>query len=183
VFGPWYFARYFVPVALPLTLAPALWLDTLRARLAGPARRAATAIAVLLVLGGSIAHPAARRLASAHPPHAGYARIGAWAAAHLPPGTIVGGTQTGGLGYVADSLVVVNLDGVVNAAALDAMERRDLAGYMARARVRWLIWQDDIALIARESRSLRPGALRRAGTIAGVSTGHVGWTVWRFEPQ
>lgn len=180
VFGPWYFVRYFVPVALLLTLVSALWLDVLVAGMSAGARRGTVVAAVALALAVILAHPTVRRLASPHARAAGYGRVGRWAAAHVPPGTVVGGSQTGGLGYFADSLVVVNLDGVVNAAALDAMTRRDLAGYMRGVRVRWLIWQDDIEFIGRESHDLRAEELQRVDTIPGVSTGHVGWSVWRF---
>ena len=183
VFAPWYFSRYLAPAALPLAILAALWLDVLRGRLPQARRRAATIAAIALAAMLSLAHPAARRLADPRPPHAGYARIGAWAARQFAPGTMVGGSQSGGLGYVADSLVVLNLDGVVNAAALAAMQRHDYAGYLRRTGVGWLIWQDDIAFIGRESSDLAPGELRRVATIPGVVTGNVPWSVWRFDPR
>jgi hypothetical protein len=108
-------------------------------------------------------------------------RIGLWARDHFPPGTVIGGTQTGALGYFAADLTVVNLDGVVNRAAYDALRGRRALDYVRAAGIRYLVWQDDIEFLARESRGAPAAALRPVETVPGFRTMGEPWRIWRVE--
>jgi len=181
VFGPWYFARYFYPLWIAVVLAVALAADAVLDA-AGPRRGAALAAVLAVVLVGAAVEPRARALFAPGPPASwGYLRAGEWARDHVAPGERIGSSQTGALGYFADRVTVVNLDGVVNAGAYAAMRRHDLLGYLRANRVEWLLWQDDIAMVARESRGAGPHALTYAGA-PGVTTGGEPWRVWRVAP-
>jgi hypothetical protein len=183
VFGPWYYGRYFYPLLIPTVLAVAVIADELLRSLG--TRRALGLVAVaLLVVAGSLADPKWRATLTPGAPRPwGYLRIGEWAAAHVPPGTILGSSQTGSLGYFADRLTVVNLDGVVNREAQEAMRRRDLLGYIRRAGIRELLWQDDIGMIQRESRGGDPRAISYVGDAAGVETEGLPWGIYRVAPD
>lgn len=183
VFGPWYFARYFYPLIIATTLAIAIGVDELRCGLGARRRAVLWAVATIVVLG-SVADPRFRALfAAGPPPPRGYLRIGQWAREHFPPGTVIGGSQTGALGYFADRQTVVNLDGVVNRDCYEAMRRGRMLDYIRGARVRYLLWQDDIEMIARETRGGDRTALTPLGRIPGIVTESWPWWLYRVEPR
>jgi len=183
-FGTWHFARYLFPLAVPIALAFAGLLDTALAVLV---RRRGRAIAlgacVAAIALGAALHPAGRRLVDRKPTHVwGYRAIGLWARDHFPPGTVIGGSQTGALGYYAEALTVVNLDGVVNRDALDALRADRDIDYVRRCGIRYLVWQDDVAMVARHSRDARPDDLTPIGTIPGIQSCGEGWYLYRVNP-
>ncbi len=184
VFGPWHFARYFFPLTLVLLLLFAALVDLCAVALPPGPRRAGFAAAVaLLVVLGSVAQPSFQRmLAPRFEGTWGYRRIGLWARANFAPGAVVGGSQTGALGYFADRLVVVNLDGVVNRECYDAMRGKRMLDYIRSLGIRDLVWQDDIELIARESSRTRPAAVTRVRRIEGFETWGAKWYQYRVEP-
>ena len=181
VFGPWHFARYFFPLTLVILLALAVAIDLLVCAL--PRGRTALALALaLLVIVGSVAQPAFRRMWGPRFEGTwGYRRIGLWTRDHFPPGATVGGSQTGAIGYFADRLRVVNLDGVVNRGCYDAMRAGRLLDYVRSTGVRDLVWQDDIELLARESPRTGPLAVTRVMRIEGFETWGAPWYLYRLE--
>jgi hypothetical protein len=182
VFGPWHFPRYLFPLTLVVLLLFATLLDLAAAALPRGARAAFAIAIALFVVAGSVGEPAFRRLVARRFAGTwGYARIGLWARDHFAPGSVVGGSQTGALGYFADRLVVVNLDGVVNRACYDAMRAGRLLDYVRAAGVRDLVWQDDIELLARESPRSRPADIVRVGRIEGFETWGASWYLYRLE--
>lgn len=60
-----------------------------------------------------------------------------WLRANVPPEDRVGSFNAGILAYFSDR-TVVNLDGLANHEALQALQARRLASYVAEARLRWL---------------------------------------------
>jgi hypothetical protein len=182
VFGPWYFARYFYPLLIPTVLAVSLCADELLLTLGAVRRAGVVALAVLAIVG-SVADPRFRALIAPGPPAPeGYMRIGEWARDHFPTGTIIGGAQSGALGYFADRQTVVNLDGVVNRDCYEAMRRGRMLDYVRHAGVRYLVWQDDIEFIGRETRDYDPRALTPLGLIPGIDTAGWPWRLYRVEP-
>jgi len=182
VFGPWHFARYLFPLTLAVLLLFATLADLWLGALAGRARTAFGLALALAVILGSVAQPAFQRLiAPRFGGTWGYRRIGLWARDHFPPGAVIGGSQTGALGYFADRLTVVNLDGVVNRDCYDAMRAGRMLDYVRRAGVRDLVWQDDIELLARESQRMRPAAVSRIGRVPGFETWGASWYLYRLE--
>lgn len=184
IFGPWHFARYLFPLILVFSLHAGRLLDVALDHVrAGVPRRALIAGLTWMIVLGSVMQPSFRRLSSRQVPGAwGYMRIGLWAREHIPKGTVCGGAQSGALGYFADSLTVVNLDGVVNRAYYDAMRAGRAIDYIRAAHVRLLVWQDDIEFIARESRGARPDDVMLLGTVPGIRTLGEPWTEYRVRP-
>ena len=183
IFGPWYFGRYFYPLWIPAVLAVAIASDACFRSLR-TARWVAVAAVAACVIAGSIADVRFRELiAPGRPGQWGYRRAGEWARDHVPPGTIVGGSQTGALGYFAERLTIVNLDGVVNRDCTEAMRRGEMLEYIRQSGVQTLLWQDDIQMIARETKGYDPRALRYDGDIPGVSTEGLPWGIYHVEPR
>ena len=183
IFGPWYFGRYFYPLWIPAVLAVAITADALFKAFSG-ARARAVCVAVVagVVIVGSIADPQTRVLfAQGAPAPWGYRRAGEWARDHFPPGTIIGSSQSGALGYFAERLTVVNLDGVVNRDCYEAMRRGEMLEYIRHAGVRTLLWQDDIQMIGRETKAYDQDAVRYSGEVPGIMTEGSPWFIYKVE--
>jgi hypothetical protein len=180
VFGHWHFPRYLFPLAVPVTLAFALALDAAAAPGSGSSGR---------TRAGMLAAGATALALAAQPPFArlfapvsgtwGYRAIGEWARDHFEPGTRIGASQSGALGYFADSLVVVNLDGVVNRDAWQAMRSGRALDYVRENGIRWLVWQDDIDWLVRETRGATPADIELVREVPGIRTFGEPWGLYR----
>jgi hypothetical protein len=183
----WFFHRYLVPVALlPLLVASALGARSLDARFPGQFVRGSvlTALAVALALPG-VLHPRMRELLSAHyDPQLGYRQIGLWAAQHFPAGTVIASWQSGALGYYATRLRVVNLDGVVNGAALRSLRERRQIHYLREIGVEYVLgWPVNETSVLLHS---RPGSARRLeylGDVPGLRSWRQPWRIYRVLPR
>ena len=184
IFGPWYFGRYFYPLWIPAVLAVAITADALfKAIPNSGARAACIAVLAAVVVVGSLADSQTHALfAKEAPAPRGYRRAGEWARDQFPPGTIIGSSQSGALGYFAERLTVVNLDGVVNRDCYEAMRRGKMLEYIRHASVRTLLWQDDIQMIGRETKDYDPDAVRYSGEVPGIVTEGMPWFTYTVEP-
>ena len=183
VYAPWYFPRYLYFFAPTLLLIAAVLADELLRRLpAGEARVAAGAALVAVLLGGVAGNDFTRLFTSTDTTSRGYMNVGLWARRTFPPGTVVGACQSGALGYFADGLTVVNLDGVVNEAAYRALVERRAFDYLERSRVAYVVdWAGNLRFILDHS---PPGADRRwqrVGTITGFRSWGMPWVVMRIR--
>lgn len=182
IFGHWHFPRYLFPVSLVLALLFAVGLSATLERIAAPRTYRLLLLAVALVgIAGHLLTPSFRRLLAARSTAWGYLPIGLWARDYFPPGTVIGGSQTGALGYFADRLVVINLDGVVNRDCYEAMRAGRAADYVREAGIRWLVWQDDVEFLARESGNAAPLVLRAQGEVPGIRTRGTPWRVFEVS--
>ena len=91
-------------------------LDEVTTALPSPRARFAFNLALfaILILGQARPSNVLPLYTSGPDRNSGYMNIGLWARDRFPPGTVIGSSQTGALGYFADRLKVINLDGVVN---------------------------------------------------------------------
>lgn len=177
VFGHWHFPRYLFPLTVPITLAFALALDALgegtpAARRLGLSATLATAAALLLL-------PPFARLFAPVQGAWGYRPIGEWAARRFPAGTRIGASQSGALGYFAESLRVVNLDGVVNRDAWLAMRRHRALDYVRANGIQWLVWQDDVGWLVRETQGATGADITWVEDVPGIRTWGEPWHVYR----
>ena len=69
----------------------------------------------------------------------GYAEVVRDALTHLPPGEAIGSLQSGALGYYAEGHRVLNLDGVVNHLAFEAIRDNRLGTYLAAQQVQYVL--------------------------------------------
>lgn len=75
----------------------------------------------------------------------GYRRVGLWAREHLPSGSVVGATQSGAIAYYAPGIKVLNLDGVVHASALAALQQKRIDAYLIEHNAQHLIeWPQSV---------------------------------------
>jgi hypothetical protein len=183
IFGYWHFPRYFFPAAVSLLLVFAALVGATTRALASGARRAFVLAVVIALAAGNLAHPSfARTFGRSFHGTWGYMRIGEWVERRFPPHTVVGGYQSGAIGYFADSLTVINLDGVVNRDCYLALRDRRYIEYIRGAGIRYLIWQDDIDVVRRESRSGTAEDVTLIEQVPGFTTGFTPWFVYRVNP-
>jgi hypothetical protein len=183
IFTEWFFARYFYPINATLLLCTGLalhrWLEATAPDDQRRRRRLLPVAALYMV--ASIARKDFREIYLSNDPVAlASMNIGLWARQHYPAGTIVGCPQSGGLGYFADNLTVVNLDGVVNQDAYLAMKEHRLFDYIREAKIQsLLIWSSTIDLIREESAAIPPGDLTLEMDITAFRTYRKPWHVYR----
>src|SRR5262249_41593103 len=86
----------------------------------------------------------------------GYMDIGLWAKRNFAAGTVIGSSQTGALGYFADTLRVVNRDGVVSKRCLESLEARRNMDYIREQKVQYVLgWESNLGFIANHSMGFR----------------------------
>jgi hypothetical protein len=184
IFTEWFFFRYFYPLHAALLLVTGLalaeWLDGV----ADGAARARLAVIAAFLVCANVARREFRRIYLESDVTAIAAmNIGWWARTAYPDGTIIGCPQSGALGYIADNLIVVNLDGVVNQDAHEAMRQGRLFAYAKEAHVEYLlVWGDTMDLIRSESHDWRDDDVIHERDITEFQTTHKPWHVYRVRP-
>jgi hypothetical protein len=179
IFTPWFFSRYLFPFAL--VLVPLVGFAFAAARggrvLAGTSAVAITG-AMWLSAGLPDLFPGEETT-----PH-GYMNVGLWAARSFPPGTAIGSSQTGALGYFAPQLRVVNLDGVVNRACFNSLLARENMAYIRGAGIRYVLgWNINMWFIEQHSRDFAKSEdLRVFGSIPGVRSWGYEWLLAEVVP-
>jgi len=177
---PWFYDRYLVPVAAVSGLVLAVLLGRLWSaaaaappRLPGGALVGVVTAAVLAVL----VVPAAQtvRLLDAEPQGSvdvgydgakGYAEVAREVLAELPPGAVLGSLQSGALAYFAPNAApgpvqVVNLDGVVDGKAGEALSENRLADYLhQRGVTHFADWQLNYFVLQSHSTAAGVGQVR-----------------------
>lgn len=180
----WFFDRYYFPLTIPLLFAVGLTAAFLfrlpGLQRAGPAF-AALAIAATVAFHLS-RHETWRLLFSRDDTTQGYRNIGLWAARHFPPGTRIGSSQTGALGYFAPALSVINLDGVVNRECFDSIVERRNIDYIVRTRIEYVLgWKLNIDFIRFYSRRRVDDFLEPMGRVPGFQSWGNDWLLYRVR--
>jgi hypothetical protein len=139
-FAPYYFPRYLFPATLVflfcLVVMIGLWLETATKRIHRVAMSVSVvaALIIMLVMGGF-----GRFFLSKGTNCCGYMNIGLWAGANLEPGSKVGSCQSGALGYFAENLKVINLDGVVNRPCYEALRNKRATEYIKEQGIEYVL--------------------------------------------
>ncbi len=95
-----------------------------------------------------------------NPQEGGYYEAAKWINRNIPAGSVLACPQTGAFGYFCNDIDVVNLDGVTNRKALEALENREVVAYLQEIRADYLLIQRNNLLLL-EQHDER-GALRNA---------------------
>jgi len=186
IFAPWFFARYLFPGAMLFALgigivAGAFWLRFA----ADPRRWGLLGVVLAFILIGNILPPSLRELYTSRDTiESGYMNVGLWARERFPDGTRIGSSQTGALGYFADNLVVINLDGVVNRACYESLVQKRNIEYIREAGIEYVLgWEVNIAFIRKESRSFRSDDLIPLGRIEDFASWRHSWLLYRVNDR
>lgn len=175
----WFFSRYLIPWAVLALLLVGIGLDRLQSN--WPRIRSAVTALVLTtaVLITSVALPEQRDLLTGeHDPNLGYRHFGLWARDNFQPGVTVGSSQTGALAYYATQLDVVNMDGVVNQAALASLRESRHMAWIEGREIRFVLgFPVNIRFIFDHSSHGAKQRLRPRGKIEGFRSWGNDWLV------
>ncbi len=157
----WFFERYFYVVLLVFILLVSVGLadmtDGAARAFARPyLRTAIAACAVGLFLAGCVgtwsvffSRPEASVDTGVRGAK-GYREVARHILRHLPDGAVVGAMQSGALGFYARHVRVINLDGVVNSRASQALRQQALGRYAAEERIGYFAdWRLNVDMLAR----------------------------------
>jgi len=173
VFGPWFFDRYLFPACVVLTLIVAATCDVLLEAAGRRLIRGGALIAVaLLIATVDVTDPALGRtiLPSVRPP-GGYLPIGIWARRRFPPGSVIASAQSGAIGYFADSLTVINLDGVVSPSCYRALREFRAMEYLRRRKAHYVVgWYSNFQYLEHQSAGIERLDLGPLRPIEGFRT-------------
>lgn len=112
----------------------------------------------------------------------GYMNLGVWAKNNFEDGTRVACSQTGALGYFADNLEVINIDGKVNKNCYESLVMKRNIEYIKENRIEYIIgWKINMQFIENESENFQPNDLIPMGKIEGfTSWGHL-WYLYHVN--
>ena len=184
IFGPHFFDRYLHPVRVPLLLTIALLLDALFPLIERAAVQAGVALVVAgLVIATQCHDPYFQSLLFGKDTQSlGYRNLGLWAKSTFPAGTVIGGSQTGAVGYFANNLKVVNLDGVVSKPCYESLVRHENLEYVRKEGVQYVFgWKVNFAFLVRMSKGFKPGDITDVKPILGFRSWNADWYVGRVR--
>lgn len=186
VCAPWFYDRYLFPVAIMLFLVAASALDLVLAAVRRPhLRRAIAGAALAFVAISHLTGPRLRQLvASTDTTSSGYRNLGLWARRAFPDGTVIGSAQSGALGYFAENLKVVNLDGVVNKACYESLVENRNMDYIRRSGVQYVIgWPENIEFLEKHSAGFRKHDLQLVRKVEGFQSWGSEWYLFRVNDR
>jgi hypothetical protein len=184
VFGLSYFNRYLYPLILLPIIYMMTMIDTLNLHLVQNKSKHILNLALIVFIVASAAlRPSVQALYfSKETQLVGYMNLGIWARDNIPNGTTVGSSQTGALGYFAQNLNVINLDGVVNRRCFEALKEKRNIEYIRQMKIEYIIgWQENIDFIRRESASFKPDDLEYIRSIVGFKSWWDDWYLYRVN--
>ena len=184
IFGPYYFSRYLFPLILLFILTSSLLIDAYSSLFDRKIYRYLTnSILLIFIILATVSQPKYRAFYfSKDSDSKGYMNLGSWAKNNFEDGTRVGCSQTGALGYFADNLEVINIDGVVNKSCYESLVMKRNIEYIKENRIEYIIgWKINMQFIENESENFQPNDLIPMGKIEGfTSWGHL-WYLYRVN--
>ncbi len=171
IFGPYYFGRYFYPSTLVFLFFLTALIDYLLERF-----KIQTVfrlfLAVMFLIVPHIADKKFYRLYfSTDTTSYGYMNIAIWSNAYFSPGTIIGSTQTGALGYFCPDLKIVNLDGVVSNECFVYLMKKKSVDYIKMKRIDYIFgWEMNYIALTNQQRNFNKEDLIYIKTIEEFKT-------------
>lgn len=150
IYGYWFYNRYFYPIVLLLIVYCVLAFDYLNKLIEKPkVLNVINSVLMVIVAVSLVLQPQFKRLFyDKENLNNGYMNIGIWASKSFKDGTILGCSQSGAVGYFAQNLKVINLDGVVNKKCYESLvEKRNMA-YIKQSKIDYILgWPSNFTLI------------------------------------
>lgn len=179
----WYFPRYLVPLFVPVSVLTGFLVKELFTF--GVFRVKTnlffTVIAVIIILI-NVLRPGFRDFYFGKHVPEGYFGISAWVSENMKEGTRIGSLQTGALGYFAENVKVLNLDGVVNANALNAIKQNRLIDYIKENKLEYvLLWNINREFIKAKSANFRESDLTHLRNIQGIKSWGYDWDLYKVN--
>lgn len=176
VFGQIFYSRYYYPIFFFSILVGAFAFDMLLSIIRPGRARRMLALAILAGYALVLPYMTMHRVQNGN---YRFLRVADWIDAHTPPGARIGVFNSGAIGYFSDRSIV-NLDGKVNPAALDALRHDQLRDYVRRAHIDYVV--DHEWIVGQFLSTERSGdGLRFARVEEDTALGVPGWSAYRVE--
>lgn len=147
----WFYHRYILPISLVFIIINAALFSNIEVAISQKMKFALIAFISLI----SITSATQMKMFSEayyNDTKIGYGEAGRWANSYFETGTIIGASQSGGIAYYADDLTVINLDGVVNQHAYEALKSKQIMDYILAAGIEYLLlWDSDYEYLLEHS--------------------------------
>lgn len=180
IYGYWFYNRYFYPVVLLLIVYNTLIHDYLNSIIEKPKLlKVINTVLIIIVSVSLIIQPQFKRLFySTENLNNGYMNIGLWAGKSFKNGTTIGCSQSGAIGYFAQNLKVINLDGVVNRKCYESLVENRNMDYIRQEKIDHIIgWPSNFSLIQLKSANFKNSDLTIRGRVGEFKTWGVEWTL------
>ncbi|MCU0372131.1 MAG: hypothetical protein MUE56_02660, partial [Ignavibacteria bacterium] len=179
----WYFPRYLVPLFVPVSVLTGFLVKELFTFGVFRAKKNLffTAITAILLLI-NVLRPGFRDFYFGKHVPEGYFGISAWVSGNLKEGSRIGSLQTGSLAYFAENVKVYNLDGVVNAHALNAIKQNRLIDYIKENKLEYvLLWNINHEFVKAKSDNYRESDLTHLRRIEGIKSWGYEWDLYKVN--
>jgi len=179
----WFYSRYFFPLSLFFIILTAFANNQLMSGFNSPKSKLIVfAVTVLVLISANLIRPGVKDFFFKQYTRKGYYEIGSWANSNFPEGTTIGTNQSGALGYFSKNVKVINLDGVVNVDAYNAIKNKELIEYIKSQKIEYFIdWEINYEFIKRNSKNIKDGDIVLINSAGGLKSWDYEWFVYRVN--
>jgi hypothetical protein len=179
----WFYSRYFFPLSLFFLVLTAFVNNQLIVSFNSSKSKVLVFFAIIIVLVSvNLVRPGFKDFFFRNYHKSGYVEIGRWVNVNFPKGTIIGSNQTGAIGYFSKDVNVINLDGVVNKDAYNAIKNKELIEYLKSRKIEYFIdWDINYEFIKRNSRNFKEGDIVLVNKAGGLKSWDYEWFVYKVN--
>jgi hypothetical protein len=179
----WFYSRYFFPLSLFFVVLAAFVNNQLIVSFNSSKSKVlvfSATIIVLITVG--LARPGFKDFFFNEYKKSGYVEIGKWVNSNFPKGTIIGSNQTGAIGYFSRDVNVINLDGVVNTNAYNAIKNKELIEYIKSRKIEYIVdWGINYEFVKRNSKNYKDGDIVLVNKAGGLKSWDYEWFVYKVS--
>ncbi len=179
----WFYSRYFFSLSLLFIVVTAFVSNQLIQSFSSlNGKRVVFAVVLVLFVIANIIRPGTKDFFFSEYKKKGYDEIGKWVNEEFSKGTVIGCNQTGAIGYFAKDKKIINLDGVVNKEAYDAIKEKRLIEYIRSKRIEYFVdWKINYEFVLRNSEGYKEGDLEMVKVVDGVKSWDYDWVVYKVR--
>jgi len=179
----WFYSRYFFPLSLFFVALTAFASNQLILSFGSSKGKAIVFAAIIIALiCVNVVRPGIKDFFFKEYKKSGYIEAGKWVNDNFPKGTIVGSNQTGAMSYFSKDITVINLDGVVNKEAYNAIRNKELIEYVKSKKIEYFIdWKINYEFLVRNSKNFKENDVVLIKQVEGLSSWDYEWFVYKVN--
>ncbi len=179
----WFYSRYFFPLSLLFIISAGFSFNQLSISFNSAKSKAVIFLGVIIVLITiTIIRPGFKDFFFKDYMKSGYIEIGEWVNNNFPEGTTIGSNQTGSMGYFARNMNIINLDGVVNKEAYNAIKNKELIEYVKNKKIEYFIdWKINYEFLVRNSKNFKDKDIDLIQRVDGIKSWDYEWFVYKVN--
>lgn len=180
IFGYWFFYRYLYPITFLFIIFTVLLFEILNnMNIKSSAVKKLNPVLIgCVILGFFLQTPFQEMFYSPKLINNGYMNLGLWASKSLNSYAVVGASQSGALGYFAENLKVINLDGVVSKKCYESLEQKTNIEYIKSQKIEYILgWPSNFRFIQQRSSNFKETDIVFLGKIDEFRTLNVQWLI------